>query len=129
MLGGVGTDHLARDHLEAASLVPVPVTHVAAVQPEHDRARHRQHRLARRVNGVRLHDCRADPQRPVAHRAGVLRPVKRQQLGQKRRDLAERRECRIPGHHLSQIGRDRIAAEVERGDALRPALIPARADA
>jgi hypothetical protein len=128
VLGTVGTDHLARDHLEAAPLAPVPVAHVAAVQPDHDRARHLRRGLVRGFDGVRLHDCRADAQRPVAHRAGVSRPAERQQLGQECRDLAERRQRRIPGRDVGQFGRQRIAAEVERGNAFRPALTPARTD-
>jgi len=34
VLGAIGTDHLARDHLEAAPLALVPVAHIAAVQPD-----------------------------------------------------------------------------------------------
>jgi len=128
VLGVIGTDHLARDHLEAAPLSPVPVAHVAAVQPDHDRARRLHRGLVLEFDGARLHDFRADAQRPVAHRAGVLRPAERQQLGQQGGDLAERRQRRIPGRHVGQFGGDRIAAKIERGNALRPALAPARAD-
>jgi hypothetical protein len=119
---------LNRDHLEAPSLAPVPVTHVAAVQPDHNQARHLRRGLVRGFDGVRLHGFHADPQRPVAHRAGVLHPVERQQFGQHSGDLAEQCECRASGRDAGQFGRDRIAAEVKRGDAVRPVLAPARAD-
>ncbi len=78
VLGAVGTDHLARGHLEAAPRVPVPVAHVAAVQPDDDRAGRPRRGPVLEFDGVRLHDFRADAQRPVAHRAGVLRPAERQ---------------------------------------------------
>ena len=55
--------------------------HVAAVEPDHDGTRRRCRGLARNLSGVRLHDFRADAQRPVVHRASVLRPAERQQLG------------------------------------------------
>jgi hypothetical protein len=58
----------------------------------------------------------------------VLGPAERQQLGQEVRRLAERCEGRIPGRDIGQLGRHRILAEIERGDALRPARAPAGAD-
>jgi len=37
VLGAIGMDHLARNHLEAAPLCPVPAAHIAAIEPDHDR--------------------------------------------------------------------------------------------
>ena len=122
MLGATSVDDLARDHLEAAPLAPVPATHVAAIQPDHDGAGPLRHGLVPGLNGVRLHDLRTDAQRPVAHRAGVPRPAERQQLGQKSGDPAERRQRRVPGRHVGQLGRDRVTAEVESGEAPHPPL-------
>jgi hypothetical protein len=128
MLATIGPDHLARDHLEAAPLVPVAVAQVAAVNADDNRTRRRRRRLACTRDGMRLHDLCPDPQRPVAHRAGVLCSADRQQLGQEVGGLAERHERGIPRRDVGQLGRHRILAEVERGDALRPALTPAGAD-
>jgi hypothetical protein len=58
----------------------------------------------------------------------VPRPAERQQLGQESRDLAERRECGIPGRDMGQLGCDRALAEVDGGDALRLGRAPAGAD-
>ena len=117
----IGGDDLARDHLEVAPLGPVPMAHVAAIQPDHDRTAGRLccWRL-RGLGDVRPHDLRADPQRPAAHRAGVLRPAERQQLGQQRRHLAERCEGGVPGCDIGQLRGQRVLAELENGAALRP---------
>src|SRR6185295_12697903 len=66
-------------------------------------------------------------QRPVPDRAGVLRPADRQQLGQEGRDLAEGRQGRELGGHVSQF-RGRTRAEVEGSEALRLARAVAGAD-
>ena len=128
VLDTVGTDHLARNYLEAAPLASVPITHVAAVQPDDDRAQRLQRRPVLQSDGMCLDDFRANPQCPIAHRAGVLRPAERQQLGQKGGNLAERRQRRIPGRDVGQLGRYGIAAEVKHSAALRPVLTPARAN-
>ncbi|MBV9750044.1 MAG: hypothetical protein JO157_14635 [Acetobacteraceae bacterium] len=75
MLGAIGMDHLARDHLEAAPLGPVPIAHVAAVDADDNGTRRWQRRLTRTRGSVCLHDLRADPQHPVAHRACVIRSI------------------------------------------------------
>jgi len=106
----------------------VPVAHIAAVQPNGDRAGRPRRGPVLEFDGVRLHDFRADAQRPVAHRAGVLRPAERRQPRQQGGDLAERCQRRMPGRDAGEFGRHRIAAEVERGNALCAALAPARAD-
>jgi hypothetical protein len=38
VLGASGIDHLARNHLEMAFLLPVPTTNVATIKPDHHRA-------------------------------------------------------------------------------------------
>src|SRR3954452_3037979 len=64
----LNVNHLARDHLEIASLAARLVAHIAAVKPDHDRAD-----WLCRVGGILLlTDGLADLPRPVAHRAGVL---------------------------------------------------------
>ena len=100
VLVAIGVDHLARDHLEVAPLPPVPAAHVAAIEPDHDGAGRRRRGGSAASAACAPHDLCADPQRPVPHRAGVLRPAERQQLGQQGRDLAERRQGRIPGRHV-----------------------------
>jgi hypothetical protein len=76
---------------------------------------------------VRLHDFRTDPQRPVAHRAGVLHPAERQQLGQECCNLAERCEGGIPGRPVGQLRGQRVLAELEHGAALHRGRTPAGA--
>jgi hypothetical protein len=67
------------------SLAARPVAHIAAVKPDHDRLD-----WLCRVGGILLlNDGLADLPRPVPHRARVLRPADRQQLGQQSGDLAE----------------------------------------
>ena len=128
VLGAIGMDDLARDHLETAPLGPVPMAHVAAVNADDNGTACRQQRLAGTRGGVRLHDLCADPQRAVAHRAGVQWPAERQQLGQEGRGFAERHEGGIPGREVGELGSNAVAAEAECGDALRLALTLARAD-
>jgi hypothetical protein len=74
VLGTIGTDDLARDHLEVPLLLSVPAAHIAAIQPNHGEAGRLCHRMLRRPDKVLSHDCRADPQRSVPDRAGVLPP-------------------------------------------------------
>src|SRR3954464_14665877 len=38
VLGAIGADYLAHDHLEMALLLPVAATHVATIEPDHHRA-------------------------------------------------------------------------------------------
>src|SRR5215218_6895669 len=73
MLDTTGFDHLARDHLEMASLAAMPVAHVAAVKPDHDCTGWLCRVSLRGVGGGRLPDGLAHPPRPVPHRARVLR--------------------------------------------------------
>jgi hypothetical protein len=115
-LGAIGIDHLARDHLKMTLLLPVPTTHVAAIKPDHDGFGWLRHGLFRCLGSGRLHNFFADPQRPVAHRAGVRRPADRQQLRQQGCNLAERRQRRIPRRHIRQFRRDRPRLEVEDGE-------------
>jgi hypothetical protein len=61
VLGAIRGDDLARDHLKAAPLAPVPVAQVAAIEADHDRIRCRHRGLVRGLSGVRLHDVLADP--------------------------------------------------------------------
>ncbi|MGI4795528.1 MAG: hypothetical protein ACRYG8_15925 [Janthinobacterium lividum] len=122
VLGTIGTDDLARDHLEVPLVPPVPAAHVAAIETNHDGAACLYHRLLRGFAEMLLDDILAHAQRPVPDRARVLRPAYRQQLGQKSRDLAERHQRRIPGCDVRELGCDAILAEVQDGKALRPAL-------
>jgi hypothetical protein len=119
VLGAVGIDHLARDHLEVALLLPMAAAYVAAIEPNHDGAGRLRRRPPQRLGGVLLHDLLADPQRPVADRARVLRPTDRKQLGQEGRDLAEGHQRRIPGRHVGQLWCDRILAEIQGSKAPR----------
>ncbi len=115
----MGVDHLARDHLKMALLLSLTAADVAAIKPEHDGTGRLRRGLRRSLYDVRRHDLLANPQRPVPHRARVRCPADRQQLGQQRRDLAERRQRRIPGRDIGQLWRDSISAEVEDGKARR----------
>ena len=105
----------------------MPAAHVAAIQPDHDGAGRRRCGELRILGRAQRHDVLADPQRPVPDRAGVLRPADRQQLGQERRDLAERRQGRELGSHVGQF-RGRTRAEIEGSEALRLARAVAGAD-
>jgi len=68
-------DHLARNHLEAAPLCPVPIAHVAAIQSDHDRtAGRRCCWLFRGLGGVRLHDLRI-PTKPPGYSERIPRTV------------------------------------------------------
>jgi hypothetical protein len=82
--------------------VPVPTADVAAIKPNHDGFGLMGRDLLRRHGGMRLANGFADPQRPVTHRAGVLRPADRKQLRQQGCDLAERRQRRIATPELWQ---------------------------
>jgi hypothetical protein len=100
--------------------VPVPTADVAAIKPNHDGfGGLRRGRLCS-LGGVRLHNILANPQRPVPHRAGVLRPADRKQLGQQGCNLAERRQRGIPGRHVRQFRRLGGRFEVEDSEALCP---------
>jgi len=114
----MSVDHLARDHLKMALVLPVPTADIAAIQPNHDRFGRLRRRLLRRCGDLRLHNGLTDPQRPVSHRAGVLRPADRKQLRQQRCDLPERRQRRIPGRHVCQFRRHSRRLEVERCETL-----------
>src|SRR5271157_2007971 len=70
-----------------------------------------------RLGGVRLYNGLADPQRPVPHRAGVLRPADRKQLRQQDCNLAERRQRGISRRHVRQFRRHGRRLEVEDGEA------------
>ncbi len=122
VLGTIGTDDLARDHLEVTLVLSVPAAHVAAVQPNHDGAACLHHRSLHGLAEMLADDILAHAQRPVPDRARVLRPIYRQQLGQQGRNLAEGQQRRIPGRHVGQLRCDRIPTEVQCGKALRPAL-------
>jgi hypothetical protein len=76
---------------------------------------------------VSLHDGLAHPQRPGSDRARVLCPTHRQQLGQQHRNLAERCQRRIPGGDIGKLWRDRIIAQIQGGETLRPTLALTRA--
>jgi len=128
VLGAIGMNDLARDHLEMAFLLPVPAAYIVAVQPNHDGAGRLCRRLLRRLDEVLLHDLRADARRPVPHRARVLRPTHRQQLRQESRDLAERHQRRVPGCDIGELGCDGIATEVQDRKALRRTRALTRAD-
>jgi len=125
---GIGMDDLARDHLEMVLLLPVPAAHIAAIKTNHDDAGRLCRRLLRRLAEMLLHDLRADPQRPVPDRARVLRPTHRQQLRQQGRDPAERRQRRIPGCDIGELGCDCILAQVQHREALRLTRALTRAD-
>ncbi len=116
----MSVDHLARDHLKMALVLPMPTADVAAIQPNYDRFGWLCHPLLRRLGDLRLHNGFADPQRPVPHRAGVLRPADRKQLRQQRCALSERRQRRIPGRNVGQFRRHGRRFEVERCEALCP---------
>jgi hypothetical protein len=122
VLAAIGVDHLARDHLEMALLLAVPAAHVAAIKPNYDGGGWRRRRPRRGLDGVLPHNVLAHPQRPVSDRARVLRPTDRQQFGQQHRNLTERRQRRIPGGDVGKLWRDRIMAEIQRGEALRPTM-------
>src|SRR5258708_924048 len=74
-LDAIGVDHLARDHLKMALLLPVSTADVAAIKSNYDRFVWLRRGRFYRVDAMRLHHVLADPQRPVPHRAGILRPV------------------------------------------------------
>ena len=89
VLGAIGVDHLARDHLEVAPLPPVPVAHVAAIEPDHDGAGRLRRGLVRGLGGMRLHDVlrrpaasgcapcpRSAPRRAAAARTAGRRPCR-----------------------------------------------------
>ena len=128
VLAPIGMDHLTRDHLEATPLGPVPVSDIAAIQPDHDRIQRRRRRRVHGLGGMCSHDILADPQRPVAHRAGVLRPADRQQLRQQRRCLAERHKRGISGRDIGELGGDTITTKVECSNAFRLVRALTRAD-
>ena len=58
VLGALGVDDLARNHLEVA-LRPVPAAHVATVEPNHDRAGRRRCGEFRLLGGAKRHDVLA----------------------------------------------------------------------
>jgi hypothetical protein len=101
-------------------LVPVPTADGAAIKPNHDRFGLLGRDLLRRHGGMRLHNGFADPQRPVTHRAGVLRPADRKQLRQQGCDLAERRQRRIACRQIRQFWRHSRRLEVEDSEAPCP---------
>jgi glyoxylase-like metal-dependent hydrolase (beta-lactamase superfamily II) len=117
-LVAIGVDHLASDHLKMTLLVPVPTADIAAIKPNHDRFGWLRRGLLRRHGGMRLHNFLADPQRPVSHRAGVLRPADRQQVRQQGRDLAERCQRCIAGCQIRQFRRHSRRLEVQDSEAL-----------
>ena len=114
----IGVDHRARDHLTMALLLPVPAADVAAIKPNHDKFGWLRRGRFCRPGGMRLHNGLADPQRPVPHRAGVLRPADRQQLRQQDRHLAERRQRGILRRHIRQFSASSRRLEVEDSNAL-----------
>ena len=65
------------------------------------------------------HNDLADPPRSVPHRARVLRPADRQQLGQQSGDPAEGCQRRIEGRDVGQFRGDRIPIEIQDGETLR----------
>jgi hypothetical protein len=75
VLGTIGTDDLARDHLEVPLLLSVPAAHIAAVETNHNGAACLHHRVFRGLVEMLLDDILADPQRPVPDRARVMRPT------------------------------------------------------
>ncbi len=118
VLGAAGRHDLARDHLEMALLLPVPAAHIAAIEPNHHRARRLRRGLLRAFGDMLVDDLLAHAQRPVPDRARVLRPTHRQQLRQESRDLAEGHQRRIPSRHVGQLWCDGILAQVQRGETL-----------
>ena len=73
-------------------------------------------------------DILADARRPDPDRARVLRLTHRQQLGQQARNLAERRQHRIPGCDIGQFGCNGIPTGIQDRKALRPAHTLTSAD-
>ncbi len=81
VLGTIGTDDLARDHLEVPLVLPVPAAYIAAIQPSHDGAACLRHRSLRALAEMLVDDILAHAQRPIPDCARVLRSTHRQQLG------------------------------------------------
>jgi hypothetical protein len=112
VLGAIGVDHLARNHLEMALLLPVPVAHVAAVKPDHNGTAGGGRSPLRRLGGVLAHDFLAHPPCPVSDSARVWRPAGRQQLGQQDRNFAERHQRGISGRDVGQLWCNHIMTEI-----------------
>jgi len=119
-LDAMSVDHLARDHLEMALVLPVPTADVAAIQPKHDPFGWLRRPLLRHLGDLQLPQrlCRPATSCSAPHRTGVLRPADQKQPRQQRCDLAEGRQRRIPGRHVGQFRRHSRRLEVERCKAL-----------
>jgi hypothetical protein len=117
-LDAMGVDHLARDHLKVALLLPMATADVSAIKPNHDGFRCLSCGRLCRFGGAWLYNVLADPQRPVPHRARVLCSADRKQFGQQGCDLAEGRQRRLARRHIRQFGRLSRCIEVEDGEAL-----------
>ena len=94
-------------------VLSVPAADVATIEANNDGFG----RLLR-CRDIRPHDGLTAPHGSVAHRARVRRAADRQQLRQQVRDLAKRRQCRVPRCHIGQFGRHGRGLEVEGGEAL-----------
>jgi hypothetical protein len=123
VLGARSIDHLARDDLEMAFLLPMPAAHVATIKPDHHRPTWWRRALRRRLGDVLAYDRLAHPPRPVPDRAGILCSTDRQQLRQQARHLAERRQRRIAGGDVGQLRGNRIMAEIQHAEALHIARL------
>jgi hypothetical protein len=67
---------------QVLAYLPVPTADVAAIKFNHDGCGQPRRRLLRCAGRVRLHNVLADLQRSILHRAGILRPAKREQTPQ-----------------------------------------------
>jgi hypothetical protein len=63
-----------------ALLLPVSTADIAAIEANHDGFDGLRLGRLCRLGGMLLHHVLADPQRPIPHRAGVLRSADRKQL-------------------------------------------------
>ena len=122
VLATTSVDDLARNDLEMALFLSVTAANVAAIKPNHHRTSWWCHNRLRRLRGVLAHHLLAHAPRSVSDRARVLRPAHRQQLGQQGRHFAERRQRRVSGRDVGQLGGNRIISEIQHGEAFRLTL-------
>jgi hypothetical protein len=117
-LAALSVDHLAGDHLKMPLVLAVAAADVAAIKPNHDGFAWPRRRRLRRCRDMRQHNGLTDSHVLLRTVLAFAAPLTASSSDSRFRDLARRRQRRIPRRYIGQFGRHRRGLEVEGSEAL-----------